>query len=186
MSIPVSYFEYKNFTFNEKTFVKFWTTIYEMLCAEYICDEIYQFKYIFDNIKQKKFYEFTTPAEESSVLRNVIHDILVEEYEQTPLEIFKEFYSTIKNDLYQGVYGHSITISVPQNKPVLESELHDYYTFYNSVCGFTHSTWPHHFLLKKESFYKVQNIPIKVYFALVAMDCYMIINKEYEEEYWGN
>jgi hypothetical protein len=186
MSLPVSYFMYKNFTFNEKTFVKYWTNIYEMLYAEYICDEIYEFKYIFDIIKQKKFYEFSTPAEESSVLRNVIHHILVEEYGQTPLKIFKDFYSNIKNDIHQGLYGHSITISIPQNKPVLESELIDYCTFYNSVCGFKDNYWPHHYVLKKESFYKIHNIPINVFFALIAMDCYMIINKECKEEFWGN
>jgi hypothetical protein len=186
MSLPVSYFEYKNFTFNEKTFIKYWTRIEEMLFNSYICDEIYQFKYIFENIKQKKFYEFTTPSEESSPLRNVIHDILVEEYKNTPLKIFKDFYSCIKNDLYQGLYGHTITISMPQNKPVLESELNDFCSFYKSVCDLQHNTWPHHFLLNKEAFHKVENIHIKVFFALIAMDCYMIINKECDEVYWGN
>ena len=186
MSLPVSYFEYKNFTFNEKTFVKYWTNIQEMLYNEYICDEIYEFKYVFENIKQKKFYEFTTPSEESSTLRNIIHHILVEKYKNTPIEILKEFYSCIKNDLYQGLYGHTITISIPQNKPVLESELYDFCSFYKSVCGFEHNTWPHHFLLNKEAFHKVENIPIKVFFALIAMDCYMIINRECDEVYWGN
>ena len=157
-----------------------------MLYNEYICDEIYEFKYVFENIKQKKFYEFTTPSEESSTLRNIIHHILVEKYKNTPIEILKEFYSCIKNDLYQGLYGHTITISIPQNKPVLESELYDFCSFYKSVCGFEHNTWPHHFLLNKESFHKVENIPIKVFFALIAMDCYMIINRECDEVYWGN
>ena len=40
MSLPVSYFEYKNFTFNEKTFVKYWTTIEEMLFNTYICSPL--------------------------------------------------------------------------------------------------------------------------------------------------
>ncbi len=113
MSLPVSYFEYKNFTFDLKSFIKYWTKIQEMLFSLYNCDEIYEFKYIFENIKQKKFYEFTTPEEEASSLRNIIHKILVEEYNQTPLQIFKEFYSNIKNDMHQGLQGYSVNISIP-------------------------------------------------------------------------
>ena len=186
MSLPVSYFEYSNFTFDVKSFIKFWTNIQEMLFNEYNCDEIYEFKIAFENIKQKKFYEFSTPEEEANKLRNIISDILIEEYDQSPLEIFKEFYSNIKNDLYQGLYGHRVSISIPKNKVILQKEIYDYSYFYKSVCGFKDNSWPHHYILKKESFYKVNNIPIKVYFALVSMDCYMVINKECEEVYWGN
>ena len=186
MSLPVSYFQYSNFTFDVKSFIKFWTNIQEMLFNQYNCDEIYEFKHIFEIIKNKKFFEFTTIEEEASLLRHKIHDILMEEHDQSPLEIFKEFYSTIKNDLYQGLYGHRITISIPKNKVKLDSEIIEYSTFYSSACGLNYDSWPHHYLMRKETFYKVENIPIKVYFALVAMDCYMLINKDCEEVYWGN
>ncbi len=186
MSLPVSYFEYKNFTFDLKSFIKYWTKIQDMLFNTYNCDEIYEFKIVFDIIKNKKFFEFTTIEEESSLLRKNIHDILVEEYEKTPFQIFKEFYSTIKNDLYQGTYGHRVSISMPKNKVIINSEILNYCTFYNSACDLNCDIWPHHYLLKKEAFYKVENIPIKVFFALVSMDCYMLIDKKCEEIYWGN
>jgi hypothetical protein len=186
MYLPISYFEYKNFTFDQKSFIQYWTKIEDLLYDTYNCDEIYEFKIVFESIKNKKFFEFTTIEEEASLLRNKIHDILIEEYEQTPLQIFKEFYQTIKNDLYQGMYGHSVSISMPKNKVILENEIFEYATFYNSACFLKCDTWPHHYLLKKEAFYKVENIPIRVYFALVSMDCYILIDKECKEVYWGN
>jgi hypothetical protein len=155
MTLPVSYFEYKNFTFDIKNFVQYWTTIYEIIYSKYTCDEIYEFKHKLEQIKQKKFYEFTTPQEEASSLRNIIHSILVEEYDNTPLEIFKEFYSHIKNDMHQGMYGHYVSIYIPQNKAFLKSEIYNYTNFYKFICDFNDNSWPHHYVLKKEAFYKV-------------------------------
>lgn len=186
MSLPVYFFEYSNFTFDIRTFIKYWTRIEEMLYNSYTCDEIYEYKLIFEQIKQKKFYEFTTPEEESIPLRRIIHHILFEEYDQNPLEIFKEFYYTIKNDMGQGMYGHRINIYKSQNNIDSENDIYNYSTFYQTACGFQDNSWPHHYVLKKEAFYKVKNIPIKVYFALIAMNYYMIINEECEAVYWGN
>jgi hypothetical protein len=187
MALSISEFK---FDFNHLSFVEFWTRIQELLNNKYgHYSEI--FKYELNKIKQKDLNDFYTAKKEAIVLQKVIWKILYEYYNKTPLEIFVEFFETIRKDCFQGGYGHHILITRPKDIFLTDNENIKYKEFFKVILSDNiqkNSTdeWPHHYVLHTNAFYKVKLIDVEVYFALIALDCYMSIEEKADNEMWCN
>jgi hypothetical protein len=194
MSLSISYFNDDHFSFDTKSFISFWTEIQTLLKKTYelddnvctMCDELKIFDFEFEKIKQKKFYEFTNPKDESIILRDIIHQILQKSHMKTPIMIIKTFYDTIKDHCSQISYGNNIYISRPEFNPVLSIEKSNYDIFFKYICGFNYDHWPHHYKMRPEIYELTNSIPIEVYFALISIGSYMFISKEPTVAHWGN
>jgi hypothetical protein len=194
MSLPISYFNYNNFSFDTKTFISFWTEIQTLLKKTYEMDDntinvIYDLKvfdFEFEKIKQKKFYEFTNPKDESIILRDIIHQILQKIHLKTPIMIIKSFFDTIKDNCSQISYGNNIFISRPEFEPVLSIEKSNYDNFFKYICGFNYDHWPHHYKMRPEIYELTHTVPIEVYFALISIGSYMFIENTPTVAHWGN
>jgi len=191
MQLPVSYFQYNKFSFDIKTFIPFWTEIQTMMKKSFadgctkeslnillFFDLFDLFDLEFEKIKQKKFYEFTTPKDEATILREIIYKFVTSFYKKTPIDIIKDFYITIKDDCFQGGYGHIITINHPIENPLYDN-------FYKYICNFDYESWPHHYKLSPKIYESLKTVPIEVYFALLSINSYMLIDDEPSNTYWG-
>jgi len=193
MSIPISYFEYKNFSFDIQSFIPFWSNIQNMLYKlinenKDLNQDMKKFSEEFNRIKELKFYEFKTPDSEAYVLRDILHEILHKLYNKSPLEIVKEFYESIKDYCTIGGHGHLLFISQPKQKAILSAEKSLYQDeFYKYVAWFEYY-WPNHYVLNSDKYkqMEIEQIDIKIFLSLVSMNSYITINNEPETQYWRN
>ncbi len=191
MSLTISEFK---FGFDNYSFIEFWSNIQSLLNKSYnqynyMQCLLEQFNNELEKIKNKNFIEFQTIDTESLVLRDSIWKILNTFYKKTPLEIFVDFFKNIRDDCFQGGYGHHIDISRPKIELMTSDEQIQYLEFFKVILSnkkINIDSFPHHYVLHPNAFYKVSNINIEVYFALLALNCYMVISKEADNEIWGN
>jgi hypothetical protein len=191
MSLSISEFK---FGFDKYSFIEFWTNIQSMLNKsynnyDYMQSLLEHFNNEFEKIKNKNLMELQTIDIESLVLRDSIWKILKTFYQKTPLEIFVEFFKNIRDYCFQGGYGHHIDISRPNIDFLTPDEQIQYCEFFKVILSnkkINIDSFPHHYVLHHNAFYKVENINIEVYFALLALNCYMVISKEADNEIWGN
>ena len=184
MTLHISFFQDDKYRFDVKTFVPFWTKIQTMLKDTYKTHDFMNFDREFEFIKQKKFYQFTDPKQESIILRDIIYQILQTQHKKLPMMIIKEFYDTIKEHCGQIGTGHSFCIEPPSFKSKYITEK-DYREFLTKVCGFSYGL-PHHYKMCQEFYEKFQYIPIEVYFALISTYSYMTIEDNPTRAVWGS
>lgn len=185
MSLPISFFKSDQYWFDIETFIPFWTGIQHMLKETYVGYDFEIFDREFEKVKNKKFYEFTEPQQESMVLRDIIYQMLQTQHKKTPIMIIKDFFGTIKDECYQRIKGHSIYISHPPFKiKSTQMKEEDYDTFIKQISGF--SLWPHHYIMKPDCYNKIKTIQIEVYFALIATCTMLTIDSEAKYAIWGN
>ncbi len=185
MTLHISFFQYEKFHFDIQTFVPLWTEIQHMLKETYKTHDFTIFDRKLEFIKHKKFYEFTSPEEESIILRDIIYQILQLQHKKTPIMIIKEFYDTVKDHCGQIDFGHSFYIHCPSFKSKYLKEK-DYREFIKQVSGFPYGSWPHHYRIRQEFYEKIESVPIEVYFALIATYSHMYIGVEPTRAVWGN
>jgi hypothetical protein len=191
MSLPIDYFQYSNFNFDINSFIDFWSKIQHMLTTNFIeCEKIKnkldEFIKVFEEIKQKKFYEFKTPEIESYILRDILHEIIHVYYEQTPIVIVKEFFKSIKQFCFIGGHGHNIFVSQPKQKALLSDEACLYKDdFYKYIADFKFY-WPNHYVLDTKKYNEIKSVDLNVYLSLIAINSYININPEPEIQYWQN
>ncbi len=184
MSIAIT-----EFKFNQSSFVQFWTRIQQMLNNEYgkydyMQNALRLFDFQFEQLKSNGQFE-------SIILQESIWKILNKFYHKTPLEIFVEFFKTIRDNCFQGGFGHHINLSRPLNQLLTPDESIKYKEFFKVLLWDNNHNnnideWPHHYVLHPNAFYKVKTINIEVYFALIALGSNMYIDEHAENEIWSN
>jgi hypothetical protein len=180
----ISFFQYDKFRFEIETFVPLWTEIQTMLKKTYKTHDFTIFDREFEFIKQKKFYEFTDPLKESTILRDIIYQILIAQHKKTPITIIKEFYDTIKVHCGQFDIGHSIYIEGPTCKSKYLKEK-DCREFIKQIYGFPYYSWPHHYKIRQDCYDKIESVPIEVYFAFIATYSRMFIGAKPTHADWS-